>query len=67
MDQVEVGKTALAGWREKVADGVADPVSARTPLSPDAVRALVGTVFFVLSLYYVASTVRRAAQTARST
>lgn len=67
MDRVEMGKTGLTGWRVKVADGVADPVASRTSLSPDAVRAVVGAVFFALSLYYVASTVARAAQTARST
>ncbi len=66
MDRVEVGKTALSGWRAKVADGVADPVSERTSLSPDAVRAVVGAAFFALSVYYVVSTAVRAAQAARS-
>jgi hypothetical protein len=66
VDAVEVGKTALSGWRVNVADGVAGPVSERTPLSPDAVRALVGAAFFALSVYYVVSTAMRAAQAARS-
>jgi hypothetical protein len=66
VNRVEVGKAGLAGWRAKVAEGVADPLARRTPLSPDAVRALVGAVFFALSAYYVASTIARALRTARS-
>jgi hypothetical protein len=66
VDRVEVGKTALSGWRAKVADGVAEPVSERTSLSPDAVRALVGGAFFVLSVYYVIGTAVRAVRTARA-
>jgi hypothetical protein len=66
MDRVEVGKTALVRWREKVADGVADPLAKRTSLSPDAVRAVVGSVLFALSVYYVVGTIARAARVARS-
>ncbi len=66
MDRVEIGKTGLAGWREKVADAVADPLSKRTPLSADAVRAFVGAVFFVMSVKYVAATAARAVRTASS-
>ena len=66
MDPAEVGKTALVGWRTKVADGVARPVSERTQLSPDAVRGLVGAAFFGLSLYYVVGTAVRAVRAARS-
>ncbi len=32
MARVEIGKTGLAGWRDKVAEAVADPLSKRTPL-----------------------------------
>jgi hypothetical protein len=63
--KVQLGKTALAGWRTKVADAVAGPVAARSPLSVDQVRAIVGTAFFVLSVYYVAGTVGRARKVAR--
>lgn len=66
MDRVEIGKTALAGWRVKVADRVADPLARRTPLSSDAVRAILGAIFFVMSVKYVISTVARAARTARA-
>ena len=57
----QVGQAGLQGWREKVADGVAEPVSKRTPLDEDQVRALIGGVFFVLSVMYVVKTVRAAA------
>jgi ligand-binding SRPBCC domain-containing protein len=66
MDATEIGHTALVGWREKVADGVARPVSERTRLADDQVRALLGAIFFALSLYYVVATVRRALTAARS-
>jgi len=58
----DLGKTGLAGWREKVADKAAPPVAARTPIDEDTIRALLGSLFFVLSLVYVASTVKRALQ-----
>ena len=66
MDPTQLGKTGLVGWRAKVADRVAGPMSSRTPLSDDEARALVGAVFFALSTYYVVGTVRRAVGQARS-
>lgn len=60
-----VGKAGLAGWREKVGDRLADPVSKRTPLSADQVRALIGAVFFVLSVVYVVQTSKQIAQELR--
>jgi hypothetical protein len=65
MDAVKVGEQALAGWRGKVADGAAKPFESRTKVEPDQVRALVGALFFVLSVYYVISTARRAVREAR--
>jgi hypothetical protein len=66
MKATEVGETALVGWREKAAAGVASPVAQRTPLDEEQVRALVGALFFALALYYVVGTMRRAISTARS-
>ena len=57
----QVGQAGLQGWREKVADGVAEPLSKRTPLEEEQVRALIGGVFFALSVLYVVKTVRAAA------
>ena len=55
-----LGQAGLQGWREKVGDGLADPLARRTPLEEDQVRALVGALFFVLSVMYVVKTVRAA-------
>jgi hypothetical protein len=60
VDATALGQTGLASWREKVASGVAPPVSARTPFDDEQVRALVGALFFALAVYYVIGTVRRA-------
>lgn len=57
----QVGQAGLQGWREKVADGVAAPVSQCTPLGEDQVRALIGGTFFVLSVLYIVNTLRAAA------
>lgn len=65
MDAVALGKSAATGWRSKVADAVADPVSRVAPVQPDQVRAAVGATFFVLSVYYVIQTSRRLAQEIR--
>jgi hypothetical protein len=58
----EVGHAGLQGWREKVADTVAPRVAERSPLDEDQVRALIGGVFFVLSVMYVAKTLKSAAE-----
>lgn len=54
-----MGKAGLQGWRVKAADAVAGPVSKRSPLSDDQVRAAVGALFFALSVTYVYGTLRR--------
>ena len=49
MDPVAIGKSAATGWRSKVADAVATPVSRVAPVEPDQVRAAIGATFFLLS------------------
>ncbi len=66
MDATALGQTALAGWREKVATGIAGPVSERSRLRDDQIRALVGALFFALAVYYVIGTLRRAFAHARA-
>ena len=66
MDAVALGKSAATGWRSKVADAVAQPVSRVAPVEPDQVRAAIGATFFLLSLHYVIQTGRRAAQLLRN-
>ena len=60
-----VGQAGLQGWRAKVGDSLAEPVSKRTPLSADQVRAAVGALFFVLSVIYVVNVVLAAVRAAR--
>jgi len=56
-----IATAGLQGWRAKVADTLAGPVSQRTPLQAEQVRAAVGGLFFVLALTYVAKTLLAAA------
>jgi hypothetical protein len=60
-----LGQAGLQGWREKVADGVAEPVAKRAPLETEQVRALIGALFFVLAVMYVVQTIRAAVREAR--
>jgi hypothetical protein len=59
MDAESLGKAGLQGWRAKVGDAVAGPVAQHSPLTDDQVRAVVGGLFFALSVVYVAGTVWR--------
>ena len=60
-----LGQAGLQGWREKVADGIAEPVAKRAPLDSDQVRAVVGAAFFVLAVMYVVKTLSAATRAAR--
>jgi hypothetical protein len=62
----DIGKAGLQGWREKVGDGLAKPVSSKTPLKEDQVRAAVGALFFVLAVLYVVKTLGVASKQVRS-
>ena len=55
----ELGRAGLQGWRAKVAETAGPLVARRTPLSEDQVKAAIGVAFFVLSVVYVAQTIRR--------
>ena len=65
VDAVELGNLAATGWRARVADAVAKPLSRAAPLEPEQARALVGAMFFLLSVLYVVKTTREAAQRMR--
>ena len=66
MNLTDLGQLGLTGWRKKAFDRVADPVAARTPWSPDQLRAVLGAVFFGLAVYYLVSTVQKAAKQVRA-
>ncbi|HEX2103592.1 MAG TPA: hypothetical protein VHF51_08060 [Solirubrobacteraceae bacterium] len=61
----ELGTAGLQGWRAKVGDAVAKPVSRRTPLDDEQVRAAVGALFFVLAVMYVIRALTAASQRVR--
>ena len=60
-----VGQAGLVGWRKAIADQVAPRAASRTPASEDQLRAAIGAAFFLLSLYYVASTIVRLVRNAQ--
>jgi hypothetical protein len=62
----QVGQAGLQGWREKLADGIAEPAANRVPLDEDQVRAVIGAAFFVLAVLYVVKTLKAVAEQARS-
>ena len=61
----QLGHTGLQGWREKVADGIAQPVAKRAPLDEDQVRAVIGGAFFLLAVIYIVKTISAATRQAR--
>jgi hypothetical protein len=56
----QIGQAGLSGWRKTVADVVAP----RVPIKDDTARVLIGGTFFVLSVYYVISTLVKATRRA---
>lgn len=60
-----LGHAGLVGWRKALADRAAPPAAKRAPFSEDQARAAIGAAFFVLSVYYVASTIVRMVKAAR--
>ncbi len=61
MRLISVGRAGVqSGWRKRVADVASENIAQRTPLGQEEVRALLGFAFIALSLYYLATTARRA-------
>ena len=61
-----IAQAGLVGWRKAIADRVAPRAARRAPVSEEHVRGAIGAAFFVLSLYYVASTIARMIRSAQS-
>ncbi len=61
-----IAQAGLVGWRKTVADRVAPRAASRAPVSEEQVRGAIGAAFFLLSLYYVASTIARMIRSAQS-
>lgn len=53
-------EAGLLGWRERLAQRLAEPLSRRTPLTADQIRAILGAAFFIKSALYLVRVVRRA-------
>jgi hypothetical protein len=65
-DTKTYGQAGLVGWRKAIADRAAPTAAKRAPVSEEQVRAAIGGAFFLLSLYYVASTIARMVKSTRS-
>jgi hypothetical protein len=50
VDAHKLGQAGLVGWRRSVGERIAEPLSRRTRLTIDQALALVGAVFFLLTL-----------------
>jgi hypothetical protein len=61
-----VAQAGLVGWRKAIADSVAPRAASRAPVSEERLRAAIGAAFFLLSLYYVATTIARMIKSAQS-
>jgi hypothetical protein len=59
------GHAALVGWRKVVADATAPRLAKTGPLSEEQARAIIGSVLFAASAFYVVSTIVRIVKTAR--
>jgi hypothetical protein len=60
MAKTQTLEAGLVGWRERFARKVDKPVSKRTPLNADQIRAILGGIFFVSSALYVGRAIARA-------
>lgn len=65
-NMTQLGQAGLKGWREKVGDRAAPAVAQRTALSEEQVRALIGGLFFALSVMYVVKTIATLSRELRS-
>jgi hypothetical protein len=63
---IDMAQAGLQGWREKVADVLAGPVSSRTPAREEHVRAAIGAAFLALSVLYVIQAGREIARHLRA-
>jgi hypothetical protein len=60
MHKTQTLEAGLVGWRERLAQKIEKPVSKRTPLTNQQIRAILGALFFVKSALYIGRSIRRA-------
>jgi len=61
-----IAEATLVGWRKTVADRVAPHAASRAPVSEEHVRAAFGGALFLLSVYYVGSSIARMIRSTRN-
>ena len=66
MNTAAVADATLRGWKGKLVDKVAQPVSERTSLSADQFRALVGVALLALSVWAVIKRIQKVVRAAQS-
>jgi hypothetical protein len=59
VDLTAMGRVGLTGWRRKVAQRLAEPVSENTRLTKEQVEALLGALFLALTFWHFFKLVRR--------
>jgi hypothetical protein len=59
---VDVGRSALTGWRGRVARPLARPIARRTGFTQEQVEALIGLLLLAYALYRVLRPALRAAR-----
>ena len=59
---VDVGRSALSGWRGRVARPLARPIARRTGFSQEQVEALIGLLLLLYAAYRVLRPAIRAAR-----
>jgi hypothetical protein len=60
MAKTQTLEAGLVGWRQRLATRIDKPVSKRTPLKADQVRAILGGLFFISSALYVGRAIAHA-------
>jgi hypothetical protein len=65
-DVTRLGQAGLKGWRETIGNRAAGVIARRTPLEEDQARALIGAIFFALSVIYVGKTLATLSRELRS-
>ena len=63
MNKTQTLEAGLIGWREGLAKRIEKPVSKRTPLKADQIRAILGAIFLVSSALYLGRSIARAIKT----
>jgi hypothetical protein len=50
VDAQKLGQAGLVGWRRQVGERIAEPIARRTGFTVDQILAIVGAVFFALTV-----------------